>query len=84
MVSSNTEGKITGEYYSEEPKPGDIVELTIDLNFQRQVESILAETVEKMNAKDHDEKRGAGAAVIKVGTGEVLALASYPTYDPVT
>lgn len=84
MVSSNTEGKITGEYYSKEPEPGDIVELTIDLNFQRQVESILAETVEKMNAKDHDEKRGAGAAVIKVGTGEVLALASYPTYDLAT
>lgn len=84
VVSSNTEGKITGEYYSKEPEPGDIVELTIDIDFQQQVESILAETVERMNARDHDEERGAGAAVIRVGTGEVLALASYPTYDLTT
>ena len=84
MVSSNTEGKITGEYYSQEPEPGDVVELTIDLDFQRQVEEILANTVQGMNAKDHDEERGAGAAVVKVGTGEVLALASYPTYDLAT
>ena len=84
VVSSNTDGKITGEYYSKEPRPGDIVELTIDIDFQQQVEEILAATVEGMNAKDADPKRGAGAAVVKVGTGEVLALASYPTFDLTT
>ena len=80
MVATNNEGKITGEYYSTEPVPGNTVELTIDLDFQTQVEGFLAETVTRLNA-DGDEKRGAGAAVIQVGTGEVLALASYPTYD---
>ena len=80
LVATNDEGKVTGEYYSTEPEPGNIVELTIDLDFQSQVEDLLAETVTRLNA-DGDEKRGAGAAVIQVGTGEVLALASYPTYD---
>ncbi len=80
MVATNDEGKVTGEYYSTEPVPGNTVELTIDLNFQSQVEDCLAETVTRLNA-DGDEKRGAGAAVVRVGTGEVLALASYPSYD---
>ncbi len=84
MVSSNMDGKITGEYYSKEPRPGDIVELTIDINFQQQVEEILEDTVGRMNAADGDPERGGAAAVVKVGTGEVLALASYPTYDPAT
>ncbi len=81
IVSTNSEGKITGEYYSVEPEPGGIVELTIDLDFQQAVEDILAEAVERLNDTDYDETRGAGAAVIKVGTGEVLALASYPTFE---
>ena len=80
MVSTNDEGKITGEYYKTQPVPGNTVELTIDLDFQAQVEGFLEETVTRLNA-DGDEGRGAGAAVIQVGTGEVLALASYPTYD---
>ena len=80
MVATNDEGKVTGEYYYTEPEPGNIVELTIDLDFQSQVEGFLEETVTRLNA-DGDEKRGAGAAVVQVGTGEVLALASYPSYD---
>ena len=83
MVATNNEGKVTGEYYRIKPEPGNIVELTIDLDFQTQVENCLAETVTRLNA-DGDEKRGAGAAVVKVGTGEVLALASYPSYDLTT
>ena len=80
MVATNDEGKVTGEYYKKEPIPGNTVELTIDLDFQAQVEEFLKETVTRLDA-DGDERRGAGAAVIQVGTGEVLALASYPTYD---
>ncbi|MCI8480332.1 MAG: penicillin-binding protein A [Oscillibacter sp.] len=86
MVSTNNEGKITGEYYSDDPKPGNTVELTIDLDFQQAVEDILANTVQQMNQErdlnknNENETRGAGLAVVKVGTGEVLALASYPTY----
>ena len=81
VVSSNADGKTTGVYYSKEPQPGSTVELTIDLPFQAAVEEALKATVDKMNAEDGRDDRGAGAAVIQVGTGEVLALASYPTFD---
>jgi len=84
VVSVNSDGKITGEYYEKQPRPGHTVELTIDLRFQQAVEDALAETVSAMNAEDGLDDRGAGAAVIKVGTGEVLAIASYPTYDLAT
>lgn len=81
VVSMNSDGKVTGEYYRKDPRPGSNVELTIDLKFQQAVEDALAETVSAMSEKDGNTTRGAGLAVVKVGTGEVLALASYPTYN---
>lgn len=81
IVSTNSDGKITGEYYYEDPEPGSTVELTIDLDLQAAVEDALAETVSKMNAEDGKTTRGASAVVTAVGTGEVLALASYPTFQ---
>ena len=81
VTSVNSDGKITGEYYKTEPRSGYTVELTLDLDLQQAVENTLAAKVAQLNEKDGLESRGAGAAVIKVGTGEVLALASYPTYD---
>ena len=84
VVSTNADGKITDEYYSTEPKPGNTVELTIDLKLQEAVENALANTVTAMNEADGNTARGAGAAVVKVGTGDVLSLASFPTYDLAT
>ena len=81
MISVNSDGKITGEYYSVEPRSGYTVELTVDLKLQQAVEDTLAAKVAQLNQKDHLDSRGAAAAVIKVGTGEILALASYPTFD---
>lgn len=54
--------------------------LTIDIDLQQVVEDTLASTIQGMIDKDSNE-RGGAAAVIQVGTGEVLAMASYPTYD---
>lgn len=81
LVSTNADGKITSEIYTTEPQPGNTVALTIDLDLQIAAEAALAATIEGMNKKDGIETRGAGAAVIQVKTGEVLALASYPTFN---
>lgn len=81
MISVNSDGKITGEYYSVEPRSGYTVELTVDLKLQQAVEDTLAAKVAQLNQKDHLDSRGAAAAVVKVGTGEILSLASYPTFD---
>lgn len=83
ISNTNDEGKVTSELYTQEPQPGDTVELTIDLPFQEQVEQLLADRVDRMTAED-GVARGAAAAVVQVGTGDVLALASYPTYDLAT
>ena len=84
VFSTNSDGKVTGEFYSKQPQPGNTVELTLDLDLQQKVEENLAATVAQMNAEDGDDTRGAGCAIVKVGTGEILALASYPTFDPST
>ena len=83
VTFDNDSGKITGELYSVEPKPGSTVALTIDIDFQEDVEQSLERTVGAMTKADGIE-RGAAVAVVQVGTGDVLALASYPTYSLAT
>ena len=80
LITPDENGKITGELYTREPQPGGTVALTIDIDLQQVVEDTLASTIQGMIDKDSNE-RGGAAAVIQVGTGEVLAMASYPTYD---
>lgn len=73
-------GKITGELYTLAPQPGNTVALTLDIDLQQDTENALSSTIQGMIDGD-SEQRGGAAAVVKVGSGEVLALASYPTYD---
>ena len=80
LITTDENGKITGELYTREPQPGGTVALTIDIDLQQVVEDTLASTIQGMIDKDSNE-RGGAAVVIEVGTGEVLAMASYPTYD---
>lgn len=80
LITTDENGKIPGELYTREPQPGGTVALTIDIDLQQVVEDTLASTIQGMIDKDSNE-RGGAAAVIQVGTGEVLAMASYPTYD---
>ena len=80
LITTDETGKITGELYTREPQPGGTVALTLDIDLQADVEAALAETISGMIDKDSNE-RGGAAAVVSVGTGGVLALASYPTYD---
>lgn len=80
LITTDETGKINGELYTREPQPGGTVALTLDIDLQADVEAALAETISGMIDKDSNE-RGGAAAVVSVGTGEVLALASYPTYD---
>ena len=68
------------------PKPGNNVILTLDTNLQKTAEQALADTISMIKNKSgggsgHDAECGALAA-IDVNTGEILALASYPSYDP--
>jgi len=79
---------ISSEYYEgKEPRAGNNVETTIDINLQMVAEDALADVIawlqdpEKNTSKDGNDVEGAAVVVMKVGTGEVLACASYPTYN---
>ena len=79
-VERNTSGKILSETWLDEPKPGDNVVLTLDINLQAYVENTLATAIPQI---DVSEAVGGGACVVlDVDTSEVLACASYPTFDP--
>lgn len=60
------------------PAPGKAVHLTIDRSIQAIADGALAQTIEEHRA------RSGSAVVLEVGTGRVLAMASYPSYDPNT
>ena len=84
-VETNAAGKVVGEEWlvdsqtgeSLAPQPGDNVVLTLDLRLQEALEESLAERVPTLT----DVVEGAAGVVVNM-TGEVLAMASYPTYDP--
>ena len=80
LITTDEDGKLTGELYTREPQPGGTVALTLDIDLQADVERALAQTITGMIDEDSNE-RGGAAAVVSVGSGEVLALAIYPTYD---
>ncbi|MCX7711361.1 MAG: penicillin-binding protein 2 [Clostridia bacterium] len=79
-------GKQTGELGGNPAIPGNDVVLTLDTKLQKVAMESLKREVENIRAKGGKGNWGdanAGAAVaIDVNSGEVLAMASYPSYDP--
>ncbi len=75
-VETNISGKVTGEASASQPKPGDNCILTIDIALQQATEEALAARIGEI-----PEATAGAAVVVQVGTGEVLAMASYPTYN---
>lgn len=87
-VESNIDGEHSDKTALEEPIPGKDVYLTLDIGMQAVAEKALADTVASIKAKGEASTKkvgvdvsGGAAVVIDVKTGEILASASYPTYD---
>jgi len=77
-VERNTSGKIVSETWLTEPEPGDNVVLTLDIALQGYIEQLLASSLPNLQS---EETEGAACVVLDVDTAELLAAASYPTYD---
>lgn len=85
QIDMDVEGTITNEYISQEAVAGNDVILTIDSKLQAVTEQALKNNIERIagGAFSKTSPADAGAAVVlNVKTGEVLAMASYPDYDP--
>ena len=85
QIDMAVDGTITSEYTSEEAIAGSDVVLTIDSNLQRITEQALEANIQKIASggfgRRYDAKAGS-CVVMNVKTGEVLAMASYPNYNP--
>lgn len=85
QIDMDMDGLITDEYITEEAIAGSDVVLTIDADLQKITEDALEANINKIASggfsTTHDTNSGA-AIVMDVDTGEILAMASYPTYDP--
>ena len=77
-LERNTSGKVVSETWLTDPKPGNNVVLTIDLDLQSTVEDVLANSIPKLSSK---EVEGAACVILDVNNGDVLASASYPTFS---
>ena len=82
----DTEGRLASYEVEVAPKPGQDIYLTIDLNLQKAAIDSLERNIEIIKQIDHKDNyhdANAGAVVaMDVKTGEILAMASYPTFDP--
>ena len=83
-------GEILNRYYVTEPVPGNNVELTIDISLQSVAEQALEKVILDLREngvgrnKEGKDARGGAVVVQMCKTGEILAMASYPTYDLAT
>lgn len=66
----------SGKFRLDPPVPGDDLVLTIDREIQHVAEVALAAAVEKWSA------RAGSAIVLDPRTGDILAMANLPTFDP--
>ena len=72
---------ITSESQNTKPVAGDHLVTSLDIRLQAATEIALKDAVLRGRANGYTSDSGA-AIVMDVKTGRILALASYPTYDP--
>jgi penicillin-binding protein 2 len=64
------------------PVAGRDIRLTIDSNVQRVTESALDQALTDAHKDGFPKAKGAAAVAVDIRTGEVLSMASLPSYDP--
>ena len=81
----DSKGNVLNVEETVSPTPGNSVYLTIDVNHQRALQQALATQIAFLQSQedaDHGKDVTGGCAVVTdVKSGEVLAIANYPTFD---
>ena len=85
QVVKDSDGVIQSSQVVEKPQPGQTVMLTVDTDFQKEVQAALENrilTLQQTKPAHSGQEANAGAVVVlDVKTGGILATATYPTYD---
>ena len=76
VVKYDKNGELIKKYYEVEPKSGNDVYLTIDIQLQIAAEEALDENVDMISSSD-----SGAVTVLDPQSGKLLAIASNPTYD---
>ncbi|TDB89091.1 penicillin-binding protein 2 [Actinomadura sp. KC216] len=80
-VLVDSQGRVTGTAEEQAPIPGNHLVTSIDAGVQGAAEDALKKAID--GARKAGRPADAGAAVVMdVQTGRMVAMASYPTYDP--
>jgi penicillin-binding protein 2 len=79
-VSVNAAGDVTGTVGGTPPKSGDNLVTSINSAIQADAQQALTNAINKARASGNNANQG--AAVVMTTTGRVVAMASYPDYDP--
>lgn len=87
VVTVTSDGTVVDEYWETEPESGSNVIMTIDIGLQEAAETSLAYYIpflasSKVEGQGGWDASSGSCVVMDVNTGEVLASANYPTYDP--
>jgi penicillin-binding protein 2 len=82
----DTEGRLTSYEIEGAPIPGQDIYLTIDLDLQKASYEAVERNIGIIREKEHKKSfhdANAGAVIaMDVRTGEILAMVSYPSFDP--
>lgn len=82
----NSFGQLVKLYGKVVPKPGDTVHLTINWQLEETAQKALAYTIQAMHTPGtvgySPHARSGGVIAVDPNNGNILAMASYPTYNP--
>ncbi|MCE5190436.1 MAG: penicillin-binding protein 2 [Actinomycetia bacterium] len=82
LIEVNASGKPQRVVDERAPVPGRDIRLTIDIDVQKVAEQALADAIAEAHRQNFGKAKAGAAVVIDVKTGEVLAMASAPTFAP--
>lgn len=76
LVEVDAHGKVISPHTVQVSEPGKKLKLSVDAELSEAIHDIIA------TSTTQNGSRSGAAAIIDIHTGEIIALASYPSYDP--
>lgn len=90
VTTVDEDGNIVAQYFSVQPEAGNNIELSIDIDLQMAAEEALEKVILDLRENginvhgEGKDAQGGACVVMDVRTGEILACASYPTFQIAT